>query len=166
MDEENKEIPEEVEEEKEAVQPVQAAPEEPAGDKETAEAKEPARDDGQSLDKVYPNKFTLHIAGRTREVKFGNLALAKIERRYGSVTNFKRLEEDMEQKPMETVPWLLSICMKDMEAIEDTTDGILSAMDDSDLSITEVTEVISQAMTSALSNFLGSADAGKKKKKN
>lgn len=166
MDEENKEIPEEVEEEKEAVQPVQAAPEEPAGEKELAEAKEPARDDGQSLDKVYPNKFTLHIAGRTREVKFGNLALAKIERRYGSVTNFKRLEEDMEQKPMETVPWLLSICMKDMDAIEDTTDGILSAMDDSDLSITEVTEVISQAMTSALSNFLGSADAGKKKKKN
>lgn len=165
MDEETKEIPEEVEEAKEDVQPVQAATAEPAGDKETAEAKEPARDDGQALDKVYPNKFTLHIAGRTREVKFGNLALAKIERRYGSVTNFKRLEEDMEQKPMETVPWLLSICMKDMEAIEDTTDGILSAMDDSDLSITEVTEVISQAMTSALSNFLGSADAGKKKKK-
>lgn len=126
---------------------------------------EPPQGTGQELEHVYPEKFELHIAGRTRTIKFGNLALAKIEKRYGSVTNFGKLQTDMEQHPMETIPWLLSICMRDKEGITDTVDGILSAMDDSDLSISEVTVVLSQAMESALSNFMGGADAEKKRKK-
>jgi hypothetical protein len=126
---------------------------------------EPPQETGQELEHVYPEKFELHIAGRTRTIKFGNLALAKIEKRYGSVTNFGKLQTDMEQHPMETIPGLLSICMRDKEGITDTVDGILSAMDDSDLSISEVTVVLSQAMESALSNFMGGADAEKKRKK-
>ena len=79
--------------------------------------------------------------------------MAKIERKYGSVTNFTKLEKDMQEKPMQNFPWLLSICLKDKEGIDESEDGILQAMDDSNVTISEVMNVISEAMQSSFSNM-------------
>jgi len=107
----------------------------------------------EELEKVIPNKFEIELKGIKREIKFGNLALAKIERKYGSVTNFKSLQKDMENKPMDTLPWLLSICIKDKKDIGESVDDMLNALDDSDIPITDVSEILSSAMNSAMSNL-------------
>jgi hypothetical protein len=121
--------------------------------------------ENEQLEQVIPSNFTLMIKGKKREIKFGNLALAKIERKYGSVTNFAQLEKDMNEKPMETIPWLLSICMKDKSDIGDEIDDILIALDDSNLLISDVAEILGTAMNSAMSNLMsdGKKKATKKK---
>ena len=121
--------------------------------------------DNEQLEQVIPSNFMLMIKGKKREIKFGNLALAKIERKYGSVTNFAQLEKDMNEKPMDTIPWLLSICMKDKSDIGDEIDDILIALDDSNLLISDVAEILGTAMNSAMSNLMsdGKKKATKKK---
>lgn len=121
--------------------------------------------ENEQLEQVIPSNFTLMIKGKKREIKFGNLALAKIERKYGSVTNFTQLEKDMNEKPMDTIPWLLSICMKDKSDIGDEIDDILIALDDSNLLISDVAEILGTAMNSAMSNLMsdGKKKATKKK---
>lgn len=121
--------------------------------------------ENEQLEQVIPSNFTLMIKGKKREIKFGNLALAKIERKYGSVTNFAQLEKDMNEKPMDTIPWLLSICMKDKSDIGDEIDDILIALDDSNLLISDVAEILGTAMNSAMSNLMsdGKKKATKKK---
>ena len=116
--------------------------------------------ENKELEQVIPNKFELKLKGKVREVKFGNLALAKIERKYGSVTNFKALQKDMESKPMDTLPWLLSICIKDKSDIGESVDDMLMALDDGDISISDVSELLGEAMNSAMSRINGD---GKKK---
>lgn len=113
----------------------------------------------EELEKVIPNKFEIELKGIKREIKFGNLALAKIERKYGSVTNFKALQKDMENKPMDTLPWLLSICIRDKKDIGESVDDMLNALDDGNILITDVSEILSNAMNSAMSNL----SEGKKK---
>lgn len=116
--------------------------------------------ENKELEQVIPNKYELKLKGKVREVKFGNLALAKIERKYGSVTNFKALQKDMESKPMDTLPWLLSICIKDKSGIGESVDDMLMALDDSDILISDVSELLGEAMNSAMSRINGD---GKKK---
>ena len=116
--------------------------------------------ENKELEQVIPNKYEIKLKGKIREVKFGNLALAKIERKYGSVTNFKALQKDMETKPMDTLPWLLSICVKDKSDIGESIDDMLSALDDSDILISDVSELLGEAMNSAMSRINGD---GKKK---
>lgn len=116
--------------------------------------------ENKELEQVIPNKYELKLKGKVREVKFGNLALAKIERKYGSVTNFKALQKDMESKPMDTLPWLLSICIKDKSDIGESVDDMLMALDDSDILISDISELLGEAMNSAMSRINGD---GKKK---
>lgn len=112
----------------------------------------------KELEKVMPSEFKITLGGKEREVKFGNLALAKIEKKYGSVEAFAQVQEDLQKKPMQTVPWLLSICMKDKEGLEDDYESILEAMDEEGLTIAEVAEIVMSAINSSLSVF------GEKKK--
>lgn len=112
----------------------------------------------KELEKVMPSEFKITLGGKEREVKFGNLALAKIEKKYGSVEAFAQVQEDLQKKPMQTVPWLLSICMKDKEGLEDDYESILDAMDEEGLTIAEVAEIVMSAINSSLSIF------GEKKK--
>ena len=72
----------------------------------------------------------------------------------------KALQKDMESKPMDTLPWLLSICIKDKSDIGDSVDDMLSALDDSDILISDVSELLGEAMNSAMSRINGD---GKKK---
>lgn len=119
--------------------------------------------ENKELEQVIPNKYKLKLKGKVREVKFGNLALAKIERKYGSVTNFKALQKDMESKPMDTFPWLLSICIKDKSDIGESVDDMLMALDDSDILISDISELLGEAMNSAMSRI--NSDGKKKAEK-
>jgi hypothetical protein len=112
----------------------------------------------KELEKVMPSEFKITLGGKEREVKFGNLALAKIEKKYGSVEAFAQVQEDLQKTPMQTVPWLLSICIKDKEGLEDDYESILEAMDEEGLTIAEVAEIVMSAINSSLSVF------GEKKK--
>lgn len=118
--------------------------------------------ENEQLEQVIPNVYTLNIKGKERVVKFGNRALAEIERRYGSLSNFDKLQKDMETKTMEIFPWLFSISVKDKEGIGDTVDDILDAFDDSDLLITDIARTLGDAMNSAMSRL---NDSSKKKAK-
>ena len=112
----------------------------------------------KELEKVMPSDFKIKLGGKVREVKFGNRALAEIEKKYGSIEAFSQVQDDLQKKPMQTVPWLLSICMKDKEGLDDDYESILDAMDDDGLTIAEVAEVVMGAINSSLSVF------GEKKK--
>jgi len=120
----------------------------------------------KELEKVMPSEFKITLGGKEREVKFGNLALAKIEQKYGSVEAFSQVQDDLQKKPMQTVPWLLSICMKDKEGLEDDYESILEAMDEEGLTIAEVAEIVMSAINSSLSVFeeKKKQKAGSKKK--
>ena len=111
----------------------------------------------EDFDKVRPSEFFLTIKGTKRRIRFGNLALAKLEEKYGSVKNFDKLEKELTEKPMSTIPWLLSICMKDREGIGDTTDDMLEALDDSKLTVMDAMKVISEAMQDSLGKLSGNA---------
>ena len=107
------------------------------------------------LDKVMPSDFKITLLGKERQVKFGNLALARIEKKYGSIDAFAQVQEDLEKKPMETIPWLLSICLRDKEGLTDDYESILAALDDSNVTLAEVVNTVMGAITSSLSIFSG-----------
>lgn len=120
-----------------------------------------AEEQNLDFEKVAPSEFYIDLAGKKRQIKFGNLALAKVEKKYGSIENFDELQEDIETKPMETIPWLIGICLKDKEGLNvDNPEEILEAMDDSDLNIKDVMNVIAAAMQNSFSNLL---EEGEKK---
>ena len=56
---------------------------------------------------------------------------------------------------MQTVPWLLSICLRDKEGLKDDYESILETMDDDGLTIAEVSKVVMEAINSSLSVFGG-----------
>lgn len=108
------------------------------------------------LDAVMPSEFYLTIKGKKRQVKFGNLALAKVERKYGALGKMEKLQKDMEEKMVETFCWLLSISLKDKEGLTlDDEDKFLEELDDSNVSIKEVMLVTTQAMNSSMTNMFG-----------
>lgn len=109
----------------------------------------------KELEKVMPSEFKITLGGKEREVKFGNLALAKIEQKYGSIEAFSQVQDDLQKKPMQTVPWLLSICLRDKEGLKDDYESILETMDDDGLTIAEVSKVVMEAINSSLSVFGG-----------
>ena len=119
----------------------------------------------KELEKVMPSEFKITLGGKVREVKFGNLALAKIEQKYGSIEAFSQVQDDLQKKPMQTVPWLLSICLRDKEGLKDDYESILETMDDDGLTIAEVAEVVMGAINSSLSVFGGNEKKKQPKKK-
>ena len=122
--------------------------------------KEIETENENELAKVVPSEFSITLKGKKRTIKFGNLALAKIEQKYGSLDGFETtLQNELQKIPMKTVPWLLSICMKDREGIDDDYESVLDAMDESDLTIGEVMGVILAAINASLSNFGGKKKA-------
>ena len=111
------------------------------------------------LEQVEPSEFYLEICGKKRQIKFGNLALAKMEKKYGSIADFEKLQKDLEEKPMETMPWLLSISMRDKEGIGEDEESILAALDDSNLNVKQVMDVLGQAMNKSMSAMIGEENA-------
>lgn len=99
------------------------------------------------LDKVKPEKVTLMIQGREREIKFNFSAWAVIEKEYGGFNNFeKAITDDLTNKPFETLPHLLFIALKDKEGV--TENNIL---DDYGLQDIEyITDVFNRALYGSL----------------
>lgn len=116
-----------------------------------------AAEEVKELDAVLPSEFYLTIKGKKRQVKFGNLALAKIERKYGTLGKMEELQKDMQEKMIATFAWLLSISLKDKEDLNlDDEDAFLEELDDSNVSIKEVMQVTTQAMNTSMTNMFGS----------
>ena len=78
---------------------------------ETTERKE--------LNKVQPEKVTLFIHGKEREIKFGFSAWAKLEKEMGGLKNLKKLQEQISNEPFSTIPHLMFIGLIDKSAYTD-----------------------------------------------
>lgn len=100
------------------------------------------------LDKVQNEKVTLLIQGKEREIKFGFSAWAKLEKEYGGIKNLDKLEEQIENKPFETLPHLLFIGLVDKEGV--TEDNILDDYGMGD--IDKIGEVFNRAIYGSLPN--------------
>ena len=72
------------------------------------------------LDKVKPEKVTLMIHGKEREIKFSFSVWGKIEKEHGGFNNFEEaITNDLTNKPFETLPHLIFIALKDKSAYKD-----------------------------------------------
>lgn len=120
--------------------------------------------------KVKPSEFYVELAGKKRRVLFGNYALLQIEEKYGSAYDLEKVEKDIEEKPMKTLPFLLSICMIDKEGFETDDNGYLVAedlfikMDEEGKTLNDVMGVVLNAIISSTSN-IGNGNENKTTKK-
>lgn len=94
------------------------------------------------LEKIKPTKVTIKIKGEDREIKFGFSAWAKLEEKYGKVSNFKKIVDDIKEKPFATIPELIYIGLVDKSDV--TKENVLDDYGISDM------EEISQILYSAL----------------
>ena len=111
----------------------------------------------KELDKVQPEKVTLFIHGKEREIKFGFSAWGKLEKEYGGIQNIDKLQKRIEETPFETIPHLLFLGLKDKSAYTDskgnkypevTEENILEDYGMAD--IQKVTEVFTKALYGSL----------------
>ena len=106
------------------------------------------------LDKITPSKITIKIKGEEREIKFGFSAWAELEKKYGTVSNFKKIVKDVQERPFATIPELIYIGLVDKSGV--TKETVLD-----DYGITDM-DYISEILYKAL---YGSINTEKKKKK-
>ena len=108
---------------------------------------------GKELEKVKEEKVTLKLGGKEREIKYGFSAWAKIEEEYGGIDNIEQLMSDVEKKPLQTIPHLIWIGLKDKEGLNEET-----VLDDYSLAdVQYITEVFQKALNISLPD-----DDGKK----
>lgn len=108
------------------------------------------------LEKIAPEKVTLKIHGKDREIKFGFSAWAKLEKEYGGLKNLDKLQKKIESEPFETIPHLLWLGLRDKEGV--TEEDILD-----DYGLGDV-QYISEKFTEALYGSLPQDESGKKVK--
>lgn len=98
------------------------------------------------LSKVKPSEKTLFIGGRERQLKYGFSAWAKLEEKYGGVKNLGNMEQDMREKPFQTLPFLIWIGLTDKEGITEET-----VLDDYSMQdLEKVSEVLASALYGSL----------------
>lgn len=111
----------------------------------------------KELDKVSPEKVTLFIHGKEREIRFGFSAWAKIEKEFGGMKHLEKLQEKIENEPFTTIPHLMFIGLVDKSAYVDekgnsfpevTEDNILEEYGMGDMQ--KITEVFSKALYGSL----------------
>lgn len=73
------------------------------------------------LEKIEPEKVTLKIQGKEREIKFGFSAWAKLEKEFGGIKNLSKLQKKIEEEPFTTIPQILYIGLSDKSAYTDKT---------------------------------------------
>ena len=114
---------------------------------------------GKELDKVSAEKVTIRIKGKEREVKFGFSAWGILEREYGGIKNILKLQNEVEEKPFETLPHLLYIGLVDKEGIDETT-----VLDEYGLGDIEyVSEIFAKALWGSLPDVEKKAEMEAKK---
>lgn len=111
----------------------------------------------EEIEKVKPEKITLKIQGKEREIKFGFSAWGKLEKEYGGIQNLEKMQKQIEETPFETIPHLLFLGLKDKSAFTDsegnkypevTEENILEDYGMAD--IQKITEVFSKALYGSL----------------
>ena len=100
------------------------------------------------LDKVKGEKVTLFIHGKEREIKFTFSSWAKLEKEYNGIKNLEKLEEQIEEKPFETLPHLLFIGLVDKEDV--TEENILDDYGMADIEM--IADVFNRAIYGSLPN--------------
>ena len=98
------------------------------------------------LNKVKSAATTLKIGGRDRVIKFGFSAWSKLEEKYGGIKNIENLQKDVEEKPFQTVPYLIWLGLQDKEGVTEET-----VLDDYGMSdIAKISEVLYGALYGSL----------------
>lgn len=77
----------------------------------------------KELEKVKPEKVTLMIHGKEREIRFGFSAWAKLEKEFGGLKHLDKLQEQIENEPFTVIPHLMWIGLVDKEGV--TEENIL-----------------------------------------
>lgn len=108
----------------------------------------------KELNKIKPEKVTLKIHGKEREIKFGFSAWAKLEREFGGLKNLDKLQKKVAEEPFNTIPHLMFIGLVDKEGV--TEDNILDEYGLNDV------EFISNKFAEALYGSLPQEKKGKK----
>ena len=76
-------------------------------------------ENSKELNKVQPEKVTLKIQGKEREIKFGFSAWAKLEKEFGGLKHLDNLQEQIENEPFTVIPHLMYIGLADKSAYTD-----------------------------------------------
>lgn len=100
----------------------------------------------EEIEKVKPEKVTLKIHGREREIKFGFSAWAKLEKEFGGLKNLDKLQEQIENEPFTVIPHLLFIGLQDKEGV--TEENVLDEYGLADLQL--ITETFKKALYGSL----------------
>lgn len=108
----------------------------------------------EELEKINPEKVTLFIHGKEREIKFNFSAWAKLEKEFGGLKNLTKLQEQVENEPFTVIPHLLFIGLQDKEGV--TEENILDEYGLPDI------EMISEVFNKALYGSLPKEDESKK----
>lgn len=108
----------------------------------------------EELEKINPEKVTLFIHGKEREIKFNFSAWAKLEKEFGGLKNLTKLQEQVENEPFTVIPHLLFIGLQDKEGV--TEENILDEYGLADI------EMISEVFNKALYGSLPKEDESKK----
>ena len=101
---------------------------------------------GTELEKVKPEKVTLMIHGKEREIKFGFSAWAKLEKEYGGLKNLEKLQKEVEEQPFNTLPHLLFVGLVDKEGV--TEENILDDYGLADIEL--ISDVFNRAIYGSL----------------
>lgn len=104
------------------------------------------------LEKVKPEKVTLMIHGKEREIKFGFSAWAKLEKEYNGLQNLEKMQKDVEERPFTVIPHLLYIGLVDKEGVDEET--ILDEYGLNDIQM--ITDVFNRAINGSLPQEDGS----------
>ena len=98
------------------------------------------------LENVKPEKVTLMVKGKEREIFFGFSAWAKLEKEMNGLKNLAKLQEQIENEPFNTIPHLLYLGLTDKEGIVEET--VLDEYTLNDIQM--VTEKLMKALYGAL----------------
>ena len=73
------------------------------------------------LAKVKPTEAVLKLGGKDRKIKYGFSAWAKLEEKYGGIKNIAQLDKDVQERPFQTIPYLIWIGQQDKEGLNEET---------------------------------------------
>ena len=75
----------------------------------------------EELFDVQPEKVTLMLKGKEREIRFSFSSWAKIEKEFGSLKNVDKLFDDLDEMPYNTIMKLLWFGIADKEGLDEET---------------------------------------------
>ena len=100
----------------------------------------------EELEKIKPEKVTIKIQGREREIKFTFSTWARIEKEYGGLDNLDKLFSNLDTMPYTTILNVLWLGLQDKEGLDEET--FLDEYSVSDVPM--ITEKFNKAFSSSL----------------